>query len=224
MTKMTLYGSALCPYAQRVRLVLSEKKLETEEVDIDPRNRPASFLALSPLGKIPLLVHDGVRVWESTVIGEYLDETFPVPALLPATAAQRALVRAWISFADARMYEPTHRLLLCTDPDEQERMSAKLADELRTLELQALAVHGGPFWLGEKFTLADVSFIPWFEQLAVLERFRLFRMPRECGRILAWRDAVARRQSVHSVMRPPSFYVEGYERLFNLHLNRTAAA
>jgi glutathione S-transferase len=224
MPEIDLYTSALCPFAQRTRLVLSEKALEAREIEIDPRNRPSAFLALSPLGKIPLLVHDSVRVWESAVIGEYLNEMFPDPPLLPRAAAQRARARAWISFADTRIYEPTHRLLLCADPDEQETMSAKLGDEVRTIELQALAVHGGPYWLGELFSLVDIAFFPWFEQLAVLERFRKFRMPRECDRILAWRDAVACRQSVRSAMRPSSFYVQGYERLFNLYLKHASVA
>jgi glutathione S-transferase len=224
MSKIEIYSSALCPFAQRIRIVLAEKGLESSEIEIDPRHRPPAFLAMSPLGKIPLLVHGDVRVWESSVIGEYLDESFPDPPLHPRAPAQRALARAWINFADARIYEPTHRLLLCADPEEQQRMSAQLADELRTIELQALAVHGGPYWLGEQFTLADVAFFPWFEQLAVLERFRRFRMPEACGRILRWRDAVAGRPAVGSVMRPPSFYTQGYERLFEQHLKRASAA
>jgi glutathione S-transferase len=224
MSKIELYSSALCPFAQRVRIVLSEKGLEAGEIEIDPRNRPAAFLGLSPLGKIPLLVHDGVRVWESGVIGEYLDESFPDPSLFPSAPGQRALARAWVSFADTRIYEPTHRLLLCADAEDQARTSAQLADELRTIESQALAVHGGPYWLGERFTLADVAFFPWFEQLAVLERFRAFRMPGECARIGKWRDAVAARPGVRAVTRPPSFYIQGYERLFSLYMKGAAAA
>ena len=224
MPKIELYTSALCPFAQRARIVLSEKGIEASEIEIDPRHRPSAFLGMSPLGKIPLLVHDGVCVWESGVIGEYLDEVFPDPPLLPERASQRALARSWVSFADARIYELTHRLLLSADSEEQERMSARLADELRTLESQALAVNKGPYWLGEQFTLVDVAFFPWFEQLAVLERFRGFRMPGECGRILRWRDAAASRRSVRSVMRPPSFYIQGYERLFKLFLSTESAA
>jgi glutathione S-transferase len=119
MSKIILYGNALCPFVQRVRVALAEKELGFAEIEIDPRNKPADFLALSPTGKVPLLVYNGARLWDSAVINEYLDETFPDPPLLPRTPAQRALARIWISFADWRIYEPTHRLLLCPDPVAQ---------------------------------------------------------------------------------------------------------
>jgi glutathione S-transferase len=100
------------------------------------------------------------------VINEYLDETFPEHPLLPKTPAQRALARIWISFADLRIYEPTHRLLLCSDPNVQAKIAEQLAGELCFLETQALAAHAGPYLLGDKFSLADVAFFPWFEQHA----------------------------------------------------------
>jgi glutathione S-transferase len=61
MSKIELYGSALCPFVQRVRLVLAEKALEAAEIEIDPRNKPADFLTISPAGKIPLVIHNGAR-------------------------------------------------------------------------------------------------------------------------------------------------------------------
>src|SRR5690606_38843883 len=123
MSGIELYGSALCPFAQRVRLVLAEKELEASEIETDPRNKPADFLALSPAGKVPLLVHNGARVWESAVINEYLDETFPEHPLLPRDTARRALARIWTNFADIKIYEATHRLLLCSDPNVQTRLT-----------------------------------------------------------------------------------------------------
>jgi glutathione S-transferase len=215
MSKIELYGSALCPFVQRVRLVLAEKALEAAEIEIDPRNKPADFLTMSPAGKIPLVIHNGARLWESAVINEYLDETFPQHPLLPGTPAQRALARIWISFADSRIYEPTHQLLLCSDPDLQAKIAQQLAHELRFIETHALAAHDGPYWLGDEFSLADISFFPWFEQVAVLERFRMFRMPAECNRIPAWREAVARRQAVQSVARSSDFYLRGYAPLLD---------
>lgn len=210
MSKIELYGSALCPLAQRVRLTLAEKGLQATEIEINPRNKPADFLALSPVGKVPLLVHAGARLWESAVINEYLDETFPEHPLLPLAPAQRALARIWISFADIRVYEPTHRLLICADPNIQAEIAGQLAEELRFLERQAFAAHAGPYWLGDQFSLADIAFFPWFEQLAVLERFRKFRVPAECSRILAWRETVARRQGVRLAARSSDFYLREY--------------
>ena len=224
MSRIELYGSALCPFAQRVRLVLAEKGLEATEIEINLRNKPADFLALSPAGKVPLLVHNGVRVWASAVINEYLDESFPDHPLLPKAPAQRALARVWTSFADREVYEPTHRLLLCSDTNIQAKISGQLAEALRFLERHALAAHDVPYWLGDEFTLADIAFFPWFEQLAVLERFRKFRVPAECSRIFAWRETVARRQRVRSAAKSSDFYLQGYARLLGRIPQNVSAA
>jgi glutathione S-transferase len=174
MSAIELYSSALCPYAQRVRLVLAEKKLEAAEIEIDPRRKPAGFLAMSPGGKVPLLVHDGARVWESAVISEYLEEIFPERPLFPDAAADRALARSWISFADMNIYEPSHHLLLCPDPDAQAKLGQQIADALRILETHTLAAHDGPYVLGATFSLADLALFAWFEQVAVLDASAAF--------------------------------------------------
>jgi glutathione S-transferase len=224
MSRIQLFSNALCPYAQRVRLALAEKGLEVAEIEIDPRDKPAEFLALSPAGKCPILVHDGISLWESAVINEYLEDRFPEHPLLPRAAAQRALARIWVNFADLRLYEPTHRLLLSADPDVQGAIANQLDDELRFLETRVLAAHAGPYWIGDEFGLADIAFFPWFEQLAVLERFRKFRMPGECSRLLAWRDTVARRQAVQTTAKSSDFYLHGYAQLAAGMLRNASAA
>jgi glutathione S-transferase len=215
MPEIELYGNSLCPFAQRVRLVLAEKELQATEFEIDLRNKPAEFLSKSPLGKVPLLVHGRTTLWESAVINEYLDECFPHHPLLPGTPELRAGARMWIGFADSRIYEPSHRLLLSVDPGVQARIAAQLADELRFIELHALSVHGGPYWLGGEFSLADVAFFPWFEQMAVLERFRKFRFPTDCSRLRRWFETVGRRRRVAAAARSSDHYLKGYAPLLD---------
>ncbi|WP_158639044.1 glutathione S-transferase family protein [Elioraea rosea] len=215
MSAIKLYTSPLCPYAQRVKLALSEKGLLVDEISVDPRKKPDWFLTISPGGRTPLLVHNGVHISESAVINEYVEEVFPEQPLLPKAPEQRALARVWISFADWRIYEPTHRLLLCRNPNEQDRLAKEIASALLFLEKHALAAHNGPYLLGDEFSLADISLFAWFEQVAVPERFRQFRLPTPCERISAWRVAVARRSSVKSVMKHPDYYLQGYAPLFD---------
>ena len=71
----------------------------------------------------------------------------------------------------------------------------------------------GPYWLGAEFSLADIAFYPWFEQVCVLERYRGFQMPGECNRLIAWWEAVSARSAVRAIAEPPEFYLEGYGRL-----------
>jgi len=89
---VTLYDAARCPYCARVRIVLAEKGLEYEPVEIDLRNRPDWLYGLNASGKVPVL-DDGFVLPESAVIMEYLDERYREPSLLPDDLARRAEAR-----------------------------------------------------------------------------------------------------------------------------------
>src|SRR3989344_2258309 len=87
--RLTLISHALCPYVQRAAIVLAEKGIAFERRDIDLANKPDWFLAVSPLGKTPVLLVDGEAIFESAVICEYLEDT-ALPRLHPANALQQA--------------------------------------------------------------------------------------------------------------------------------------
>jgi glutathione S-transferase len=207
MSNLELFVSRLCPFAARARLALAEKQLAFDEVEIDLGQKPEWFVKISPNGKVPLLRHDDRLVWESPVIAEYLEEVFPAHPLLPSEPERRATARAWVSFADSRLYARTETLLHSFDPDLHLRIAAQLADDLRFLEKR------GPYLLGGEFSLADLALYPWFEQVAVLEQHRNFRFPTECTRVIAWQQAVANRAAARTVGKSPQFYLDGYRRL-----------
>ena len=71
MAPIELYTAQLCPFAMRARLALAEKSVQAREIEIDPRNKSAWFLEMSPHGKVPLLRHGANLIWESAVICEY---------------------------------------------------------------------------------------------------------------------------------------------------------
>src|ERR1700749_5002066 len=89
----------LCPFVHRSTILLHEKGVAFELEYIDLKNKPAWFLALSPRGKVPVLVVDGAPLFESAVINESLDETQGKP-LLPAAPFERARQRGWIEVAN----------------------------------------------------------------------------------------------------------------------------
>ncbi len=101
-TELTLYGYWRSSAAYRVRIALNLKGLAYRQVPVHlvkdgGQQHAAEYRALNPQGLVPLLVDEGnrgVRIAQSLAILEYLDEVFPVPALLPADPAQRAQVRA----------------------------------------------------------------------------------------------------------------------------------
>lgn len=214
MTAIELYSAMLCPYAYRSRLTLIEKQIPFTPIEIDLHNKPANFRGISPNGKVPVLKYGTHRVWESAIINEYLEEAFPTPPLLPKEPIRRAQARLWIHFADAQLFATTHKLLLAPDPRQQVELVKELTESLQLLEteLQPLSAEGS-YWLGAEISLVDLTYYPWFEQVAVLEQFRGFKLPTNLDRLNQWQETVARRESVRSIAKPQEFYLEHYGRL-----------
>lgn len=217
---LTLYSTPLCPFAHRVRIVISEKQLPVRVESFDLNAMPAEFVRLSPDGKVPLLSRSGHVVWDSSVINEYLDDAFPEVAMLPREPLARARARCWMRWADARLYERTSQLLHSLDPVVHARSLAAIEQDLRFLESHAPEVDA--YWMGEQFTLVDATFHPWFEQFSVLQAFFGLRWPSECRRLARWRERVAVRPSVAATSQSADFYLERYGALRDMRHARSA--
>ncbi|HRE19997.1 MAG TPA: glutathione S-transferase family protein [Rhabdaerophilum sp.] len=94
---ITLVSQVLCPYVQRIAIALAEKGVAHDRLTVDLANKPGWFLALSPLGRTPVLRVSEAALFESTAILEFLEETQPQP-LHPADPVERARHRAWMGF------------------------------------------------------------------------------------------------------------------------------
>ena len=192
-----LVSHRLCPYVQRAAIVLAEKGVDFQRVDIDLADKPAWFLALSPLGKTPmLLVRDGQAVaplFESAVICDYLDET-RAPALHPAAPLARARHRAWVEVASATLNQLWQ---LYTARDEAAFDSARDALRHRFEQLEAVLPATGPWFAGVAFSVVDAAFAPAFRYFEVIAAGSLFDgLPR----LGAWRTALAARPSVRGAV------------------------
>lgn len=107
-----LYHVPLSPYCRKVRLVLSEKKLEVELIEEKYWEASAEFMRRNPAGKVPILRIDGHTLSESQSICEYLEETQPDPPLLPQNPVDRAEVRRLVFWFDDKFHqEVTSKLL-----------------------------------------------------------------------------------------------------------------
>ena len=150
---ITLYTAARCPYAARVRIVLAEKGVEFESVEIDLSDRPAWLYGKNPSGRVPIVEEeDGRPLPESAVIMEFLEERYPDPALLPADAADRAFVRLLI-FRDKDFTDPYYAFRRGED-DAEEEFGAAL------MQLN-VALSERPFLGGAEYGLADIAYVPW---------------------------------------------------------------
>jgi len=151
---ITLYNADRCPYVARVRIVLAEKGIEYETVEIDLADRPALLYEKNPAGRVPVIEEDdGPPLPESAVIMEFLEERYPDPPLLPADPADRAYVRLLI-FRDDELTGPYYALRRGEDGAE-ERFAAVLG------RFDA-ALGKRPYLGGAEYGMADIALVPWF--------------------------------------------------------------
>jgi len=212
MAPLTVFSARACPFAHRTRLVLGEKQLEFELVEIDLQNKPTWFNAVSVYGKVPALQHDGHRIVESAIINEYLEEVFPETPLLPKAPAARAAARIWIDFANTRFVPAWGSVLRGATEPQREAGRRDLEAALEYIESAGLGQlsGAGPFWFGAEPSLVDIAFYPWFERWAALEHYRAVPVPAKLERLARWRSALSERPSVKDTENPTSFYLERY--------------
>lgn len=100
---LELYHAEPVANSMKVLLCLKEKNIDFVSHYVDlmkfEQHEPA-FVAINPNGQVPVLVHDGATIIESTVINEYLDDVFPTIPLRPANMVDRAHMRVWNKFVD----------------------------------------------------------------------------------------------------------------------------
>jgi glutathione S-transferase len=209
-TNLELFTARVCPYAHRTRLALLEKGLEADLVEVDFKNKSKRFLAVSPYGRVPALVHGETVVYESAIINEYLDEVFPEPALMPKDAASRARVRIWIDYCDHQFLDDHYDLLKAREPAQRTHLMAKVLDRLRFIEREGLARSPGPYWLGAKVSLVDLAYYPFFERLPAWRHYRGLAIPEDCPRLAAWLAAMGARASVKAIATDAAYYVQQY--------------
>ena len=214
MAKLTLISFPTCPYVQRAIIALKEKQVDFDVVYIDLANKPEWFLAISPLGKVPVLKvekDDGTEgiVFESAVILEYLEETAAGEKLHPADPLERAQHRAWMEFGSQVLGDIWK---LSAARTSEELAEAERALEAKFTRLEATVV--GPYFAGEKFSYVDAVFGPAFRQLDAIETVAPTGLLDAFPKLTTWRTALRTRESVRTAV-PPNFVDLYLDRLRN---------
>jgi glutathione S-transferase len=191
--RLKLISHKLCPYVQRAVIALTEKGTAFERIDIDLSHKPDWFLAISPLGKTPVLQVGNVAIFESAVILEYLEETQPSP-LHPADPLRRAEHRAWIEFGSAVLNDIAG---FYAAPDEAAFKAKTSQLEARFARLEARVV-ASPWFDGESFSLVDAVFGPVFRYFDVFDEIADFGILAGKPKLARWRQALAARASVRT--------------------------
>lgn len=217
-TNLTLVSHPLCPFVQRAAIVLLEKGIPFDRVNIDLDAKPAWFLAISPNGKVPLLrvrqqdATDAV-IFESMVICEYLDESRGGAAMYPDDALARARQRGWVEFGTAALAD-AWQFLNATDRTTADAKQAAFRHRLQQLEAE---LGSGPYFGGAAFGMVDAVFAPVFRYFDILDPAVSHAIFEGLPRVSAWRSALARRHSVIDAVG------SDYAERFRAHLRGQAA-
>ena len=191
MTRLTLISHELCPFVQRAAIALEEKGVEFERINVDLANKPDWFLAISPLGKVPLLKVGDSVIFESAVILEYLEETQPKP-LHPADPLTRAEHRAWMEFGSTMLMDIWNFYMAADEAAFQAKLKS-LIDKFERLEQR---LGEGPYFDGARFSLVDAAFGPVFRYFDTFDRIADFGLLSGKPKLAAWRQALAERPSI----------------------------
>ncbi len=186
---MTLYSNKLCPYSHRVRIVLAEKGVEAETVEVDPNFPHEDVASLNPYGTIPMLVDRDLVLYEPNVILEYLEERFPHPPLMPIYPVSRARSRLMLLRVDRDWYSIADRIEKAKNIDEKKAVAAELKNSIISI---APVFADTPFFLSEEFTLVDCSLA------ALLWRLPYYgiELPKEEGApIMKYADRLFKREA-----------------------------
>ena len=186
-----LISHPLCPYVQRAVIALTEKGVEFRRTTIDLANKPDWFIALSPLGKTPVLVADEVPIFESSVILEFLEDVQPYP-LHPADPLERARHRAWIEFGSAILND----IAGLYSAKDASGFAAKAASLKEKFERTDAELADGPWFDPRGFSLVDTAFGPVFRYFDVFDEIGDFGCFAGLRKVQAWRRALAGRPSV----------------------------
>ena len=192
---LKLISHKLCPYVQRAVIALTEKGVAFERTDIDLANKPDWFLAISPLGKTPVLQVGDTAIFESAVILEYLEETERKP-LHPADPLARAEHRAWIEFSSAVLNDIAG-FYAAKDEAALKAKTAQLEQRFARLETR---VRASPWFDGEHFSLVDAVFGPVFRYFDVFDEIADFGILAAKPKLARWRNGLAARPSVRSAV------------------------
>jgi glutathione S-transferase len=188
---LTLISFELCPFVQRAAIVLTEKNVTFDRINIDLASKPEWFKAISPLGKVPLLKVGEEVLFESSIIVEYLEEALP-NALHPADLLEKARHRAWMEFGSS-MIGDLWVVETSTDRQTFDSKVRVLREKFTRLETQ---LSNGPYFSGEKFAIVDAVFAPIFRYFDVFDKISDFGILSDLPNINAWRNALGQRPSV----------------------------
>jgi RNA polymerase-associated protein len=152
---MNLYSGTTCPFSQRCRIVLYEKQMDFQVIDVDLFNKPEDMAVINPYNRVPVLVDRDLVLYESNIINEYIDERFPHPQLMPPDPIMRARARQLLFTMEHELF--SHIDALEKNQKAAEKSRSHVRDRLTEL---APIFTKQKHMLGDEFSMLDVAIAP----------------------------------------------------------------
>jgi len=190
---MNLYSGTTCPFSHRCRIVLYEKGMDFQVIDVDMFNKPEDLSAINPHNRVPVMVERDLVLYEPNIINEYIDERFPHPQLMPPEPIMRARTRQLLSGMEREIFchiEPIDKNSKTADRSRQE-VAARL-DEIAPIFSK------NKFMLGDDFSMLDVALAPLLWRLGVYE----IKLPKTAAPLMKYAERIFSRQGFIDALTP----------------------
>ncbi len=184
---MNIYSSPSCPWCHRTRIVLAEKDITCETVDVDLNKLPEDLAELNPYNTVPTLIDRDLVLYDSRIIIEYLDERFPHPPLMPVDPVSRAKTRIALMRIEQDWYPLVNDILT-----KSEKLVTKARKELRESLISSTEVFKAKtYFLSEDFSLVDATIATILWRLPVLG----IELPKEAKPVLTYAERIFKRKT-----------------------------
>lgn len=184
---MTLFSNAACPQSHRARLVLAEKGITVEVVEVGNESFTEDLVELNPYGSVPTLVDRDLVLYNTQIILEYLDDRYPHPPLMPVDPVARARTKLYVY----RMERDWYSLLdgFATGGKERAAHARKILRD--GLTVIAPIFEQKPFFMSDELTLADCTLLPLLWRLPVYD----VELPAEAKPLLKYAERLFARMA-----------------------------
>lgn len=191
---MTLYSGTTCPYSHRCRIVLFEKGMDFNVIDVDMTNKHEDLAVINPHNQVPVLVERDLVLQQANIINEYIDERFPHPQLMPADPVMRSKARLGLYEFERDLYAYVADL---------ESTNQKVADKARATIRDNLTqivplFSRQQYILGDEFSMLDVAIAPLLWRLGHYG----IELPKQAAPLLKYAERIFSRPAYIEAMTP----------------------
>jgi stringent starvation protein A len=191
---MTLYSGTTDPYSHRCRIVLFEKGMDFQVIDVDLANKPEDLAIINPHNEVPVLVERDLVLQQANIINEYIDERFPHPQLMPADPVMRARARLFLHNFEEQLFDHIVDI---------ESANQKVADKARATIRDNLTqivplFSKQQYILGDEFSMLDVAIAPLLWRLGHYG----IELPKQAAPLLKYAERIFSRPAYIEAMTP----------------------